>query len=450
MKSENYDLEFKEIYIEDINKEVIAFANAEGGTLFIGIKKDGTVIGVADPDDTMLRVTSNLNCSITPNIMPFVQIRSEEMEGHTVVRIDVSTGTNRPYFLAKKGLRPEGVYIRRGSAKIPLSIDGIRKMIVDSYGESFENCRSLNQELTFNDFIKEMTARNIEISTSEKYKILKITGEDNLYTNLGLLMSDQCPETLKIAVYSGREKIVFQDRREFSGSVLKQLEDGYNFIQLMNRTASTFSGLLRIDRKDYPDAAIREALLNSIVHRDYSICGSTIVNVYDDKIEFISLGGLVDGISFEAIYMGASVLRNPALANIFYRMDLIESYGTGVRKIIDLYSEFEKKPLFEAAPGAFKVTLYNMNVNDSKVKNANSIPLMKETKINTIKIKNSSIEADLIINAVRKSGSITRKDAESILGSGQTKAYRILDRLVKQNKLVQIKAGRKTIYQLSE
>ena len=450
MKSENYDLEFKEIYIEDINKEVIAFANAEGGTLFIGIKKDGTVIGVADPDDTMLRVTSNLNCSITPNIMPFVQIRSEEMEGHTVVRIDVSTGTNRPYFLAKKGLRPEGVYIRRGSAKIPLSIDGIRKMIVDSYGESFENCRSLNQELTFNDFIKEMTARNIEISTSEKYKILKITGEDNLYTNLGLLMSDQCPETLKIAVYSGREKGVFQDRREFSGSVLKQLEDGYNFIQLMNRTASTFSGLLRIDRKDYPDAAIREALLNSIVHRDYSICGSTIVNIYDDKIEFISLGGLVDGISFEAIYMGASVLRNPALANIFYRMYLIESYGTGVRKIIDLYSEFEKKPLFEAAPGAFKVTLYNMNVNDSKVKNANSIPLMKETKINTIKIKNSSIEADLIINAVRKSGSITRKDAESILGSGQTKAYRILDRLVKQNKLVQIKAGRKTIYQLSE
>ena len=450
MKSEDYDLEFKEIYIEDINKEVIAFANAEGGTLFIGIKKDGTVIGVADPDDTMLRVTINLNCSITPNIMPFVQIRSEEMEGHTVVRIDVSTGTNRPYFLAKKGLRPEGVYIRRGSAKIPLSIDGIRKMIVDSYGESFENCRSLNQELTFNDFIKEMTARNIEISTSEKYKILKITGEDNLYTNLGLLMSDQCPETLKIAVYSGREKGVFQDRREFSGSVLKQLEDGYNFIQLMNRTASTFSGLLRIDRKDYPDAAIREALLNSIVHRDYSICGSTIVNIYDDKIEFISLGGLVDGISFEAIYMGASVLRNPALANIFYRMDLIESYGTGVRKIIDLYSEFEKKPLFEAAPGAFKVTLYNMNVNDSKVKNANSIPLMKETKINTIKIKNSSIEADLIINAVRKSGSITRKDAESILGSGQTKAYRILDRLVKQNKLVQIKAGRKTIYQLSE
>ena len=450
MKSENYDLEFKEIYIEDINKEVIAFANAEGGTLFIGIKKDGTVIGVTDPDDTMLRVTSNLNCSITPNIMPFVQIRSEEMEGHTVVRIDVSTGTNRPYYLTKKGLRPEGVYIRRGSAKIPLSIDGIRKMIVDSYGESFENCRSLNQELTFTDFIKEMTARNIEISTSEKYKILKIIGEDNLYTNLGLLMSDQCPETLKIAVYSGTSKRVFQNRREFSGSVLKQLEDGYNFIQLMNRTTSTFSGLLRIDRKDYPDAAIREALLNSIVHRDYSICGSTIVNIYEDKIEFISLGGLVEGISFEAIYMGASVLRNPALANIFYRMDLIESYGTGVRKIIDLYSEFEKKPLFEAAPGAFKVTLYNMNVNDGKVKNANSIPLKKETKINTIKIKNSSIEADLIINAVRKSGSITRKEAESILGSGQTKAYRILDRLVKQNKLVQIKAGKKTIYKLSE
>ena len=438
MKTENFDLEYKEMYVDDINKEVIAFTNTEGGTLYIGIRKDGTIVGVDDPDETMLRVTSNLNDSIMPNVMPFVQIRSEEMDGCTVVRIDVSVGTDRPYYIGRKGLRPEGVYVRRGSAKIPLSHEGIRKMISDSYGESFERRRSMNQELTFKSFYEEMDVRNIDVSSAEKFKILHLVGDDDLYTNLGLLLSDQCPNTLKIAVFEGESKETFLDRREFTGSVLKQLEDGYAFIQLMNKTKATFSGLRREDRRDYPDAAIREALLNAIVHRDYSMGGSTIVNIYDEHIEFISLGGLVDGISLDAIYMGASVSRNPALANIFYRMKLIESYGTGVRKIRDLYSAFEKKPEFEAAQGAFRVTLYNMNCT------------FEQSETDLERIKQNEDERNRIIDAVRESGSITRKDVEILLGAGQTKAYSILNELVMNGQLVQIRAGKKTIYQLAE
>lgn len=243
---------------------------------------------------------------------------------------------------------------------------------------------------------------------------------------------------MKIAVFEGESKETFLDRREFTGSVLKQLEDGYAFIQLMNKTKATFSGLRRKDRRDYPDAAIREALLNAIVHRDYSMGGSTIVNIYDEHIEFISLGGLVDGISLDAIYMGASVSRNPALANIFYRMKLIESYGTGVRKIRDLYRAFEKKPEFEAAQGAFRVTLYNMNCP------------FEQSEIDLECIKQNEDERNRIIDAVRESGCITRKDVEILIGAGQTKAYNILNELVMNGQLVQIRAGKKTIYQLAE
>ena len=153
---------------------------------------------------------------------------------------------------------------------------------------------------------------------------LKLIGDDHLYTNLALLLSDQCEVTTKAALFQGTDKAVFRDRKEFSGSILKQLEDVYQFIDLNNKTQASFSGLIRIDKKDYPEEAIREALLNSIVHRDYSFSGSNLINIYDDRIEIVSLGGLVSGLELNSIFLGVSQPRNPNLAAIFYRMMLIE------------------------------------------------------------------------------------------------------------------------------
>ena len=167
--------------------------------------------------------------------------------------------------------------------------------------------------------------------------------------------------TLKLAVFQGTDKAVFRDRKEFSGSVLKQLDEMYEAIDRYNKTQSTVKGLYRIDKRDYDEEALREALLNCIVHRDYSFSASTLVNIYDDRIEFVSLGGLVKGLSMDAIYMGVSQSRNPNLAAVFYRMKLIESYGTGIGKIRRAYKELSRKPVFESAAEAFRLTLPNMN-----------------------------------------------------------------------------------------
>ena len=110
----------------------------------------------------------------------------------------------------------------------------------------------------------------------------------------------------------------------------------------------------RTDRRDYPEETIREALLNSIIHRDYLFSGSTIINMFDDHIEFISLGGLVRGISMEAIFMGVSQSRNPNLAAVFYRLGLVESYGTGIRKIMRLYQGLKHQPVFKSAEGPLR------------------------------------------------------------------------------------------------
>lgn len=160
---ENQNIEFKQEYVPDIRKEVMGFANAEGGTVFVGIRKDGTVLGIEDPDGVMLQIVNSLKDALAPDVMPFVRVNKGEIEGKQVVEIDVTTGTNRPYYLREKGLKPGGVYIRKGSSTQPMTEEGIREMILQNSGRSFELCRSMNQELTFQTFQAEMERRSIEV-----------------------------------------------------------------------------------------------------------------------------------------------------------------------------------------------------------------------------------------------------------------------------------------------
>ena len=166
-------------------------------------------------------------------------------------------------------------------------------------------------------------------------KTLGLVTQDGVYTNLGRLLSDQCVHTIKAAVFQGTTQSEFKDRKEFSGSLFQQMDEAYDFIDFRNQTHSTFEKLYRIDRRDYPETAVREALLNLLVHREYSFHASTFIRLYADRIEFTSIGGLVSGVSLKDITMGISVCRNTKLANVFYRLELTEACGTGIIKIME-------------------------------------------------------------------------------------------------------------------
>ena len=438
---ENQEVEFKQEYVPEIRKEVIAFANASGGTILIGVRKDGAIIGVDDPDAIMLQVAGSLKDSIAPDIMPFVNIKTVEIDKKTVVEINISTGTNRPYYIREKGLKPSGVYVRKGSSSQPMTDEGIREMIIQSGRCSYETSRSMNQNLTFEYFENEMHKRKIAFGRSQM-QTLKLIGDDHLYTNLALLLSDQCEVTTKAALFQGTDKAVFRDRKEFSGSILKQLEDVYQFIDLNNKTQASFSGLIRIDKKDYPEEAIREALLNSIVHRDYSFSGSNLINIYDDRIEIVSLGGLVSGLELNSIFLGLSQPRNPNLAAIFYRMMLIESYGTGIGKIQRAYGDNEKKPFFETAKGVFRVTLPNRNEGMQKLSKPRK-------RLVAVYRQPLASEKEEILSYVAEHKKITRKETEALLNIGTTKAYRILKELSSAGKL-HINGSGKNVYYTGE
>ena len=427
---ENVDVEYKSVYVPELRKDIVAFANTEGGTLYIGINDDGMVVGIDDLDDTMLRLAGSLKDSIAPDIMPFVQIRAIDKDDKIVISVEVAVGSAKPYYLRDKGLKPTGVYVRRGTASQPLSEAGIRDMIVESYGKSYETCRSLNQELTFNYFKREMAARELDCGEVQM-RTLNMIGEDGLFTNLALLLSDQCEHTLKIAVFQGTDDVIFRNHKEFSGSLLSQLEEGYIFLDKNIAVMSTIEGLRRNDQRDYPLAAVREALLNAIIHRDYSFNGSTLVNIYDDRIEFVSLGGLVPGLSMDAVLMGVSQSRNAYLANVFFRLKLVESYGTGIKRIKALYKNSQQQALFESAQGAFKTTLFNLNSGN---------------RSELTKIYQPDAEKEKVINLVASQGSITRREVEKALGVGATKAYSILTVMCEEGVLIMKKAGNRTQY----
>ena len=319
---ESETVELKAIVVEDIKKEIIAFANCEGGKLYIGVQDDGTVSGLDNPDETSLQISNMVRDAIKPDLTMFLHYETVTVDGKKIVTVDIQQGTERPYYIAKKGLRPEGVYVRQGYSSVPATNTAIRRMIKETDGDHFEEMRSLEQNLTFESAKKIFAERNVKFGLTQM-KTLGMVTQDGVYTNLGLLLSDQCVHTIKAAVFQGTTQSEFKDRKEFSGSLFRQMDEAYNFIDFRNQTHATFDKLYRIDRRDYPETAVREALLNLLVHREYSFRASTFISLYADRLEFTSIGGLVSGVSLKDVTMGISVCRNFKLANVFYRLELI-------------------------------------------------------------------------------------------------------------------------------
>ncbi len=219
--------------------------------------------------------------------------------------------------------------------------------------------------------------------------------------------------------------MLFKDRKEFTGSLFEQLADAYKTIDFYNGTMASFHDLLRTDERDYPEDAVREALLNAIVHRDYSFSGSTLINLYANRLEIISLGGLVSGLSLKAAMLGASQPRNEKLANLFYRMKLIEAYGTGLSKIISCYKGLPVQPKFESVEGAFQVVLPNIHAQALSGINEKYLPIIK---------------------LFENKKEITRADAEVALGSGTTYAVTMMKEMLDKNLIAKVGKGRLTRY----
>ncbi|MDR1993297.1 MAG: putative DNA binding domain-containing protein [Nitrososphaerota archaeon] len=456
---EDNKIEFKQQYTSELKKEVTAFANTDGGVIYVGRDDKGNNYPIQDIDKTLTQITNSIREEILPDVTMFVDYKIDKDN----IIITVQEGTNKPYFLAEKGLKPTGVYVRQGTSSVPASFEQIRKMIKQTDEDKFETTRSLIQKLTFNTITEEFAQHNMEFGEKQK-RTLSIICTDGLYTNLGVLLSDQCTHTIKFAVFMGTKKGEFKTRKETGGSVLKQMHTAFDFLNLYNNLSATFSGLNRIEQYDYPIEAIREATLNALIHRDYSFSGSTIINIYDDRMEFVTLGGLVPGLQIEDLFMGISQPRNEKLAHIFYRLKYIEAYGTGLRRIMQHYENFEVKPKISTTQAAFVLTLPNMNYIQKpnplhSEENTTTIPYNNQTQYNITTspsefdtnnknttrqtVQHQKIQHKTIIEYLQTNQSITNKTIQTLLQVKQTRAYIIIQEMVKAGLIIK-QGSRKT------
>ena len=433
--NESESIEYKAIITDDVCKEVIAFANTNGGTLFIGIDDKGNKIGLKNINESYTRLTNIVRDTIFPDITMFI---CYELIDEKIIKVNVTEGSCKPYFLKQKGMKPSGIYVRQGTSSTQASWDQIRLLIKNTDGDSFESTRSLYQDLTFSFADSEFGSRNI-IFSKEKYVSLGIWNTDmHLYTNLALLLSDQCQHSIKVAVFSDAANTVFIDRREFDGSIFKQLHETYNYLMLNNRTVSEIRGLDRFDLEDYPPEAIREALLNALIHRDYSFSGSIIININAKRMEIINLGGLLPGLLPKDIMAGISQPRNAKLAQIFFRLKHIEAYGTGIRRIFDLYSNSNILPEIAISENTFRMILPNRNyLRNSK----DDMPAVKDTVIKP--------QMQSILDYLSKNKTITDQEIMSLLDIRKTRAYYITKQMVEFGLIHSQGRGQNKVYMLN-
>lgn len=432
MYREDQETELKVELTKDIKKEIVAFANTNNGTIYIGIDDNGKIIGLKQAEKDLEALSGMIREGIKADLTLYTKIYIERVEDKDIIIVKVSEAPNKPYYLSDKGLKSSGVYLRHGNVSVQANEEIIKRLLIESNSNSFESDISQVQDLHFEYLKNVFKNHNIKIDDN-KFKTLNIVNLNNEYTNLGLLLSDECPYSIKCAIFNGNNKLEFRDRKEFTGSVLKQVNDTFQYLDLYNKTKGKIVGLERIDTKDYPEYALRESLLNAVIHRDYNFTGSILVSLFDDHFEITSLGGLVKGISIEDLYNGVSESRNPNLANIFYRLKYVESFGTGIGRIIESYKEYNKEPLILNTENTFKVTLYNVNY----------------IKENNVKVLPTNLtQEEQIIEYLKKNSKINRIIVESLLDVSKTRANDILNRMINENIIIQTGTGKNIYYML--
>lgn len=424
--NENEQIEFKENYTENIYKEIISFLNTNSGTIYIGYDDNGNLVGLDNSKEIEEKISNGIKTKIYPDARVFISVSNETFEEKNYISIKVSKGVDI-YYLKEKGI-VKGTYLRTGSCSIPASEETVKQMILRNSSLSFETSISSNQNLTFNYISKTFIENNINLNEINIKENLHIT-TNKKYTNLGLLFSDQNPFSFKLAVYQSKEKENFLDRKEFNGSILEIYDNLIEFLKLNTATYGLISSSVREDIEEYPEFILREIVLNSLIHRDYSTLTSNIINLYkDDGIELISYGSLYGNITVDDILAGLSTSRNPYLQSIFMRIKRVEAIGSGLRRVNSYYEKLGLNFEVKALPSTFIVILPRITLNNGNVKNTNK-------------------DVNLILEYIDKNGSITRKNAEVLIKREKTSTSILLNKLVEDSILIKVGNGPSTKYE---
>lgn len=434
---ETRTLEYKREYTKNILKTVSAFANYHDGEIIIGIADDLSIVGINDFNYLKLKIENAINDTISPN--PYYEIYEARVEGKNIVVLKVHRGENTPYLYNNKA------YKRMDTSTIAIDIHDYENLILNGRNLGYDELYYENNNFDFDfGYLNKILRKNLKLNKISK-DIFKTLGliRNEKYINAATLLADN-----NTILHSGMSFIRFdgdsvsniKDRLILKNiSILELYDKSMDFYYKHINTSEIIESAYRETMEQVPIVAYREAVANAIVHRDYTIEADSRVEIYDNRIEIISPGGLPIGITEEEYIDGRiSVSRNKVLSDIFFRLGIIERLATGVRRIKERYKDYKVKPKFLISKNSIKVVLPFTDKAYVDIERVNEKP--KEY------MNDLSNSERMLIDYIKKNKQVSRIEAEKILGLKKTYTVKVLNNMISKGIIKRVGKGRGTIY----
>ncbi len=450
-KGENKRLELKEKLPsnEAIAKTVVAFSNTSGGKIVIGVNDNRQTIGI---DENKIfayeeKISSIVSDLCYPAILP--EIYAQNIEGKVVLVIEVFRGSMLPYYLKNKG-KLKGTYIRIGSTNRvadEIMIAELQRQRLNKSFDEEENFKiplsKLQLEPIFEEFAK--IGKKCDVKKLKNLKLIKNINHQELPTNALLITLGKFENTaIKCARFKGTTKEIFIDKKEFNSNLFENLQNTILFLQNHLHVNAQVEGLQLKEKLEIPLLALREAILNAIIHRDYQRNSDIKVAIYDDIVEIVSPGGFPNGLTLEEVMSGRSEIRNKIVANLFKELGFVETWGSGIGKIQKLCKENGIKFEINESGNFVSIVFYRQQEDIISEK-----PVKNQRKTSE-KPANLTSQEEIIYDFIINNKKIDLKTAENLLNVKSARAREILSNLVKKEILEKVGITKGSYYILNK
>lgn len=355
-------------------KSVSAFANGIGGSLVFGVDNDKNIVGLVDVQSDAESISRLIKDRITP--LPEFNLIPQRENGKDLLILSVQPGRSTPYSYKADGVTEAFVRIGNESISAPDYI--LRELVLKGTNRTFDALVTDARKADYSFTLLEATylERTTLRFESTDYVSFGLMNKEGVLTNAGKLLTDQhivYNSRIFCTRWNGLEKgSIFDDAlddKEYEGNLIYLLQSGCEFVRNNSKVRFEKKARYRVDKPDYAERAVTEALVNALIHRDYLIMGSEIhIDMYDDRLEIHSPGGMYQGKPIQECTLDEieSIRRNPVIADLFHRMKYMERRGSGLKKILDETAKLpgytdELKPQFRSTSTSFFVVLKNVN-----------------------------------------------------------------------------------------
>ena len=337
---ESHRVEHKQSLTDTFEKEVVAFLNYhEGGIIYIGVDKDGKIVGCQNPDETQLKNKDKLKHNISPSCLGLFEVILETIEEKSVIKIIIASGRETPYYIKKNGMSEKGCYIRVGSSSEPMNQTMIEDLFAKRVRNSLGNIKSRRQDLTFEQLKIYYEEKGLKLN--EKFASnLELLTDDGYYNYVAYLMADSNGVSIKVAKYAGTNKVDLIENNEYGYcSLIKATKRVLEKLEIENKTAALITSTTRKEQPLWNKVALREAVINAIVHNDYTTENPPVFEIFSDRIEITSTGGLSIIKNIDDFFSAYSNPTSRELMRIYKDLELVEHLGSGLNRILEAYDK---------------------------------------------------------------------------------------------------------------